>query len=225
MRALLATAVFLLACIASGAAQQSAQRPPDGTYVYNWSQGGAVAGQSTVVVQTQGDRVSMRTDTNLPGIQLSGATIVFGSKRLEFESYKGYASANGLDTSVDLKLVNGTIVGTTKNQSVTNTVNVSQLASVPAIAVDDGTMGTFLMLPAQVNARGARSFQLIPIASGIAGFVTFSTSQAGPYPYGVPTTDVVASFGSNTTLWYDPATFVVDQFARGPLVATLVGHH
>lgn len=225
MRALFVAAVFVFASAAAALAQAGLARPPDGTYLYNWSQGGTVAGQSTVVIGTQATTVQMRTDTNLPSVQLSGGTIVFGNKALEFQSYAGYATVNGLNTSIDLKLTNGAIAGTIKNQSVTNSVNVPQMAAVNAIAVDDGTMGTFLMLPAQLNARGANSFQLIPIASGIAGFVTFTTSTAGPYPYGVPTTDIVGNLGSGTTLWYNPTTFVVDQFARGPLVATLVSRH
>jgi hypothetical protein len=224
MRTVFAAAFLLFASFAVAEAQQVAVHPPDGSYTYNWTQGGAVAGQSTIVFKSSAGHVTMRTDTNLPGVQLAGATIVYGSSRLEFQSYSGFATTNGQNTSIDLKLVNGAVAGTTTNGSVTNTVNVSQLASVPAIAVDDGTMGTFLMLPAQINARGANSFQLIPIVSGISGYVQFSTSQAGPYPFGVPTSDVIASFGGSTTLWYNPNTFVVDQFARGPLTATLVNH-
>ncbi len=225
MRSFLAAAFLVFVSFGSAGAQQVPARPPDGTYLYNWTQGGVVAGQSTIVIQTQATTVQMRTDTNLPSVQLAGGTGIFGSKVLELQSYTGYATVNGQNTSIDLKLVNGAVVGTIKSQSVTNPVNVSQLAAVNAIAVDDGTMGTFLLLPAQLNARGANSFQLIPIVSGIAGFVTFTTSTAGPYPYGVPTTDIVGNLGSGTTLWYNPSTFVVDQFARGPLVATLVSRH
>jgi hypothetical protein len=215
MRTVFAAAFLLFASFAGAEAQQMAVHPADGSYIYNWTQGGAVVGQSTVVFKSSAGHVTMRTDTNLPSVQLAGATIVYGSGRLEFQSYNGFATT---------KLVNGAVVGTTTNQSVTNTVNVSQLASVGAIAVDDGTMGTFLILPAQMNARGANSFQLIPVVSGISGYVQFSTSSAGPYPFGVPTSDLIVSFGGSTTLWYNPGTFVVDQFARGPLTATLVSH-
>jgi hypothetical protein len=216
---------FALASFSSVAAQTTGSRPPDGTYIYRWNQNGTLAGQSTVVIKTRGAHVSMRTDTNVTGITLSGGTLVFGSKMLEFDSYTGFATANGLDTSIDIKLANGLVTGTTKNQSVTNSVSVTPSAFAPVVAVDDGALGTFLMVPAQLNARNATNFQLIPIASGIVGTVLLSTSQTGPYPFGIPTTDVVGSFGVNTTLWYNPQTFVVDQFTRGPLVATLVGHH
>jgi len=190
-------------------------------YRYRWNQGNTLAGQSTVTIQTNGAIVTMQTNTNLTNITLSGGTLTFGAMRLEFQSYTGFMSTNGLDTSINLKLLNGSIVGTTSNQSVNNTINVPLSLNSP-IAVDDGTMGTFLMLPAQINGRGASSFQLIPVATGISAQVPFSVSQAGPYPAGIPTTDYVGFLGPNTTVWYDPQTFIVDQFARGPLVATLV---
>jgi hypothetical protein len=225
LRSLGCVALVTLASLTSVAAQTAPARPPDGTYIYRWNQNGSLAGQSTVVIKTHGAHVSMRTDTNVTGVTLTGGTLVFGSKALEFDSYTGFATANGLDTSINMKFANGLVTGTTKNQSVSNAISVVPSAFAPVIAVDDGALGTFLMVPAQLNARNATNVQLIPIASGIAGSVLFSISRTGPYPFGIPTTDAVGSFGVNTTLWYNPQTFVVDQFTRGPLVATLVGHH
>ena len=218
-------ACFVLASVTNAAAQTNAARPPDGTYVYRWNQNGALAGQSTVVIKTRGAHVTMRTDSNVTGSALAGGSLTFGAKALEFDSYTGFATANGLDTSIDIKFANGLVTGTAKNQSVSNAISVTPSAFAPVIAVDDGVLGTFLMVPAQLSARNATNFQLIPTASGIAGSVLFSISRTGPYPFGIPTTDAVGSFGVNTTLWYNPQTFVVDQFSRGPLVATLVGHH
>ena len=220
-------AVFTAACltfasIAAAAAQQFPPHPPDGTYIYRWNQSGGLAGRSTVVVHTTAAGVTMRTDTNLTNTALSGGTLALTGNLLQFASYNGYNSANGLDTSIDLKLLNGNVAGPIKSQSGTISVNVSLFGAV--IAIDDGALGTFLMLPAQLNARGARSFQLLPISTGQTGQVDFSVSQSGPYPIGIPSSDAVGLFAGSSTIWYNPQTFVVDQFARGAFVATLIGH-
>jgi hypothetical protein len=211
---------FVVSTVAA-AAPELPVYPPDGTYIYRWNRGNVLAGQSTIVVRTRGTTVSMQAETNLTGLVLAGGTLALRGPQLSFVSYKGFASSNGLDTQIDLGVLGGSVSGTTSSQSVTNPVNAS-LYGVPTVAIDDGALGTYLMLPAQLNARTARNFQLIPIATGIAGTTPLSISQVGPYPSGVPTTDTVVLLGQNTMLWYDPTTFVVDQFTRGNLAATLV---
>lgn len=211
---------FVVSTVAAAAPELPAY-PPDGTYIYRWNRGNVLAGQSTIVVRTRGATVSMQAETNLTGLVLAGGTLALRGPQLSFVSYKGFASSNGLDTQIDLGVLGGSVSGTTSNQSVTNPVNTS-LYGVPTVAIDDGALGTYLMLPAQLNARTARNFQLIPIATGIAGTTPLSISQVGPYPSGVPTTDTVVLLGPNTMLWYDPTTFVVDQLTRGSLAATLV---
>lgn len=211
---------FVVSTVAAAAPELPAY-PPDGTYIYRWNRGNVLAGQSTIVVRTRGATVSMQAETNLTGLVLAGGTLALRGPQLSFVSYKGFASSNGLDTQIDLNVLGGSVSGTTSNQSVTNPVNTS-LYGVPTVAIDDGALGTYLMLPAQLNARTARNFQLIPIATGIAGTTPLSISQVGPYPSGVPTTDTVVLLGPNTMLWYDPTTFVVDQLTRGSLAATLV---
>jgi hypothetical protein len=177
MRTVFAAAFLLFASSTVTQAQQVAVHPPDGSYIYNWTQGGAVAGQSTVVFKSSAGHVTMRTDTNLPGVQLAGATILYGSGRLEFQSYNGFATTNGQNTSIDLKLVNGSVVGTTTNQSVVNNVNVSQLASVPAIAVDDGTMGTFLRQQLSAHTDRERNFRLRAVLDLVGGSVSVRRSD------------------------------------------------
>jgi len=211
---------FVVSTVAAAAPELPAY-PPDGTYIYRWNRGNVLAGQSTIVVRTRGATVSMQAETNLTGLVLAGGTLALRGPQLSFVSYKGFASSNGLDTQIDLNVLGGSVSGTTSNQSVTNPVNTS-LYGVPTVAIDDGALGTYPMLPAQLNARTARNFQLIPIATGIAGTTPLSISQVGPYPSGVPTTDTVVLLGPNTMLWYDPTTFVVDQLTRGSLAATLV---
>jgi hypothetical protein len=215
------TMMWSLVVSTVAAAPELPAHPPDGTYIYRWNRGNVLAGQSTIVVRTRGATVSMQAETNLTSLVLAGGTLALRGPQLSFASYKGFASSNGLDTQIDLGVLGGSVTGTASNQSVTNPVNAT-LYGVPTVAIDDGALGTYLMLPAQLNARTARNFQLIPIATGVAGTTPVSISQVGPYPSGVPTTDTVLLLGANTMLWYDPTTFVVDQFTRGSLAATLV---
>ncbi len=218
--ALLATALFFIANEMSFA--QSAPRPADGSYAYRWSAGDQIVGQATVTVRQHGNQLTVNTASMINKGALAQARITFGP-RLGLESYSGFASSNGTDLSIDLALQNGALIGSTKTQAVTYPINYVPSALSPVVAVDDGLLGTFVLLPAQMNAGGYRSFAVLTALSGTIGSIGYATSTFGPYPYGVPSNDVVVTIGPDTILWYNPRTFVLDQFARADLVARLLG--
>jgi hypothetical protein len=223
LRIWLYAAALAALTLGSAQAQSAAERPPDGTYTYRWSKGDQLAGQSTVSSHLRGSQIVVSTSSDITKNALAQARMTFGVRRLDFESYTGFMSSGGTDLSIDLTLQNRAVVGTAKTQALSYAINVAPFGPAPVFAVDDGVLGTFPFLPAQMRASSATSFQLISALSGTSGSINYSISTSGPYPYGVPSTDAVVSLGPDTTIWFNPQTLVVDQFARADLVARLLG--
>lgn len=185
-------------------------RPPDGTYAYRLTVAGATAGTSTVVVTTNGNRISAVEDASIPLQRFTARTVtVYDASTLDEESY-----------TADVDLPSGTQHTTVSVAAGKATIDAgSQHAVIPADAsaplmiTGDNLPGDVLWLPAILQAHHASAFTLGVLAGGRAIVARVQNGTPPPRPSGIAAADVplsVSAGGLTLTYWYNPSDDVVD---------------
>jgi hypothetical protein len=196
-----------------GAADPPGSNPlPDGIYKYAIIDSGRSSGTSTIRVSRSNGQIvieehsSPMEETESSRRSLDPATFVTRSYSVDSDGKR----------FVTLTLDGGTATLQQPDNSVkgTKTTTISAPSSATFIGVFDLNVASFFALPAALHAAHT------PVA--IANFAFDFTAvllNAGPSatapPDGVPANDVGIAMTDDKgtgTLWYDPASFVLDEF-------------
>lgn len=189
------------------------QAPPDGVYHYVSSLNGTRIGSTAITVTRNpsgGILLSESGEANLNGQSGSIKDTLTLSPTLALSQYQALAS---LADSKNLKATL-TFDGSQAQQTgdVTKTYTLSAKAK-HFILTDFGPFTGYFVLPAQMQAwSDPPVMAIVPVyAQGIP--VSLDPALKPDRPSGVPAADTQISIASpiQLTIWYDPATLVVDR--------------
>lgn len=212
--------------IASIALASALLRPPDGTYSYRLIQSAAVVGTSTVVVTTNGNRITAVEDASIPLQGVTAHTVtVFDASTLDEESYTADFHLPSGVQHTSVTLAGGKAMVDAGPQHVV----IAADASAPLMITTANMPGEVLWIPAVLQAHHASAFTLAVLTGGRAVLAGVQSGTPPPRPSGVPKTDVplsISAGGLGLTYWYNPANGVVDVMAvpAQQVRAELVSH-
>lgn len=135
-------------------------RPPDGTYVLNLIVSGTKFATSTVVIKTDGNRISAVEDDSVPAQSAKlHSTTVYDASTLDEVSYEADATlpSGTQHTSVTIAGGKASIVAGTQH------VVVAADPAAPLLLTSDNMPGQMLWLPAIVQAHRASELSLVAL--------------------------------------------------------------
>lgn len=194
----------------------AAAAPPDGSYAYSVLRAGSVAGTSTVTVARSGSNVSVNESETF-GSVTETVTESLGQGDLAPSSYVSTfpvssdvtATARVVFYTGGARITLDTVPGSTDFKAETGTTRLE--------VVDGALASGFLFLPAQVKAQGLSAFTILAPSQMNTLYCTINATAAPPRP-AIPSTDVSMTVDCNASgvdtefiMWYDPASFVVDE--------------
>ncbi len=187
--------------------------PSDGTYNYVSTMNGATIGKTAITVKRDGMGSLMLTERgsgNLNGQSGSIQDTLTLDPTLEPGEYNAQASMG------DSKAMKSSVAF--KNDEATQTGDVAKTYDLPASAkhfvlMDFGPFSGFFVLPAQMQAWNNQPVVAIAPLYAQAFPVSVDSTLKPDRPQTVPAGDRSISFSSmvQITVWYDPATLVVDE--------------
>ncbi len=177
-----------------------AQRPPDGTYAYSLVQNGRAMGTSEVVFKTQWPTLTVQERATIGSLQVTTNTSLDAATLREL-SYDGFSPQQG---SFAVSFAGD--VATLHSGSVM--LPLKAVAGSPTLVVGDGLVSSYAILPALVHATGVKSFTLAAL-NGAKALPVMVGTATGKYAGDAGMT--VTFGGATATLWYDPATYVLDR--------------
>ncbi len=203
---------MMLALVFVVAAATAPATPADGAYTYAVSVGGASAGKTTIqLTHTSGGvQLTETASASYNGAEFSGTSTLNLDGSLAPASYTAVYSPPGHTVHTALAFKGNTANETADNGNMAFTLG----ASTKNFAVLDGTMfAGFFILPAQLRAWNAQSFTAVSPMFGHGGAIALDAALKPDRPKDVPAADVPLSVSDPVefTLWYDPATLVVDE--------------
>lgn len=202
-----------------------AAAPAQGTYTYAASLAGAAMEKTTITVaqDASGVRLSESAAGRISGDEQSGQTVLTLDQSLAPVSYTATYNAMG-------KTLHSALAFSGQTASQTGDLNARPATfTLPAGAnhfvVLDGTMFSgFFALPSQLHAWGSAAVVALAPMFGRSYPIAVDPSVKPERPATVPATDVALSASSpiGFTLWYDPATFIVDELDVPTQEATVI---
>ena len=198
--------VFVLAAATAPAT------PPDGAYAYTVSVGGASAGKTTIqLTHTPGGvQLTETASASYYGADFAGSSTLSLDSNLAPAGYTAVYSPPGRTVHAALTFSGNAAKETADNGNMTFTLG----ANTKHFAVLDGTMfAGFFILPAQLRAWNTQSFTAVSPMFGRGGAIALDSALKADRPKDVPAADVPLSVSDPVqfTLWYDPATLLVDE--------------
>ena len=205
----------LVAAATATAAPTLPPRPPDAVYTYGIFIGDTQIGSSSVAVSsgvngaiavkehevlTVGHFAAMATSAVDP------ATLLPTAYRADFDLPNG-------TQHTDVAIKPGAMTVTVDKPAIS--LDIAADPKAPVEIIGDNLVGSSLFLPALIDATTLRSFTLAVLSVGKPVVVTVGRDPSAPRPKLVPATDLQLSFDIGDVrenLWYDPKTFVVDDF-------------
>ena len=194
------------------AAATSAWAPPDGTYTYTSTMNGAQIGKTAITVKRSAQTIVLTEagSGSMNGENGSVQDTLTVDAQLAPSTYTADASladSRNMRSSVAFSPTQAQQTG-----DVTKTYPLAG-ASKHFVLMDVGPFSGFFMIPAQMHAwNGAAVTAIVP---NFAHSITLAPDGALPpaRPANVPKNDKAYSFDSmvQLTVWYDPATLVVDE--------------
>jgi alpha-beta hydrolase superfamily lysophospholipase len=191
--------------------------PPDGTYTYALEKGGAQILSSQVVIAHKPDGLELREHTDLQG----GITAI---RRFDSQLREVHYAVQTPSIAAEILLAPGkatmTVGGTPQDFTLPR--------DVPALVVD-GLFSTAAILPSIVATNHTTAFTAFTTRNPQALGLTVDEAASPIRPDGVPSSDrslTMTLAGAQQTIWFDPTTYVVDEFdpASGTRVR-LVSHN
>jgi len=208
--------VFSLASLAAillaapPGASASPLRPPDGTYTYALSVGSSILGKSTVVIATAGDAVAVTEKAAFPQVKGVIATRYDAATLTQTQYAADFNLASGSQHTAAV-FKPGSITLTAGAQSV----DIPADPAAPLEVVTDNLVGTAIMIPAIVNAHGARALTLAVTSGGTAVLAKVSLPSSPPArPAAARAGDHYLALDAGAlheNFWYDPVSGVVDE--------------
>lgn len=203
--ALIAAAILLFAATAAPVAGTGVL--PNGTYRYQMNIGGKPVGSSTIVVSRSGSEIEIGESAALLGQGLvSRRTLIAAS----FQTLSYGADARGKHFAVNLAGSRATL--TVAGQST----KITAPAGAPFV-VNDNMAAGFSLIPATLHVARAKGVTLACLCGGFVAVPApvVQNSETPARPQDVPARDAsiaVSLQGMTATLWYDPETFVLQEF-------------
>ncbi len=203
---------MMLALVFVLAAATVPATPADGAYTYSVSIGGASAGKTTIQLThtPAGVQVTESASASYGGADFAGSATLNLDGTLAPASYMAVYRPPGHTVHAALAFKGNTATETADNGSMSYTLG----ANTKNFAVLDGTMfAGFFILPAQLRAWNTQSFTGVSPMFGRGAAIALDAALKADRPKDVPAADVPLSVSDPVefTLWYDPATLVVDE--------------
>ena len=201
----------MLALILAAAAALPAT-PPEGAYSYAVAVAGNPAGKTTITMSRNGDGLQLAesASASFGGSDFAGTSTLNLDATLSPARYAAIYSPPGRTIHASLAF-NGATASETAD---TGSASFSLGANTAHFAVLDGTMFTgFFILPSQVRAWNSQAFTAVSPMFGRGTAIALDSALKPNRPAAVPANDVAMSVSDPVefTLWYDPATLIVDE--------------
>jgi len=177
--------------------------PPDGTYSYALEAGGKTQLTSQVVFVRTSSGLTVREHTDIQGG--IATTRTFDSALAELD-YAAQTTRGDATVALSPGKAAFTFGGATEN---------FPLPAGPPVMVIDGLFAPAAIIPAMVAATHVSAFTAFTTRQPQALEVQVQPGTQLARPEGVPAGDVALTLvlaGGAQTLWYDPATNVLDEF-------------
>jgi len=197
--------------------------PADGTYTYASTVANRGAGQTQVTVKRDASTLlfTERSSGKSDMVTGNGTAALTLDAQLAPAAYEATYSFGGPPVTVKLAF-NGT---TAIERSAQGSVDYALGSVARHFVVVDGVMlSGYLALPAQMQAwQNAAVMGLVPMIGKSYPLAVDATSAA-PRPATVPANDRLLAFSQPVvfTMWFDPATLVVDEIDVPSQNATIV---
>lgn len=198
--------MFLVAAATAPAA------PADGVYTYTVTVAGESTGKTAITLTHTAGGVQLAESANasLGGSDFSATSNLSLDGTLAPTSYSAVYNPPGRTVHAALAFN-----GDTANETADNGAqNFTLGAGTKHFVVLDGTLFSgFFILPAQLQAWSKPPVTAVSPMFGRGGAIAVDTALKADRPKGVPAGDVAISVSDplQFTLWYDPATLIVDE--------------
>lgn len=204
----------MLAAIFLAALSNGVPALTPGTYTYTATYQGAQNGTSTLVVRRTGDTITIQENASatVNDVPVAGTVTLTLGADLVPTVYNGSYDSGALHSVVTVTIAktSATLVGTSTGGAPT-----AFPLKPPArhlVVIEPGLMAGLFALPAQMQAW--QYDPILAVAPSISKGQIFEldTTAKPQRPDGVPAQDAEITFGGSLsfTLWYDPATYVLD---------------
>lgn len=188
------------------------QMVPAGTYSYHGTLSGAPTSTTKLTVTSAADKVTIAEETSgsINGISATAnAQLALNAADLTPLSYSAsYAGAGQTaKSSVAFTATQADVTGPTATKSFPLPQGSSHF-----VVLDGALLAGFAALPMQFAAwKPAAVFGVAPVYQ--QGLVLQAGATAPARPAGVPAADTALSIGGQIpfTIWYDPATLLMDE--------------
>lgn len=197
---------FLGSLPLTGTAQTPAAPLPDGIYRYVILDSGKPSGVSAIRVSRSGGDLVIEEHAS-PMEETEQSRRALDPLTFATRSYADESSGKPVFTLT----IDGKTATLAQGTSLTK---VSALPGAPFV-VFDYYVGLFFHLPATLHAAKRSTFSLVTVGSALKAEPLVASVSNATRPVGVPRTDAsmaVTIEGATGTLWYDPHTFVLDEF-------------
>ncbi|HEV2261600.1 MAG TPA: hypothetical protein VGR69_04860 [Candidatus Rubrimentiphilum sp.] len=186
--------------------------PADGTYRYTAMLAGAQAGSCTITVKHSADTVQIGEAANAKygGASYAGNATLTLDPSLAPVSYTALYSPPGRSVHAAVAFKSNDAFETSDNGNQTFALN----SGTQHFVLLDGTLfAGFFILPAQLHAWNAPPVTAVAPMFGRSTTIAAASSLKPDRPKTLPATDVAISVSDPVefTLWYDPATLIVDE--------------
>jgi hypothetical protein len=198
--------MFLLAAATAPTA------PADGVYTYTISVAGANTGKTSITLShtPAGVQLVESASGSLGGSDFAATSNLALDGTLSPASYTAVYSPPGRTIHAALAFNAGAASETADNGALKFNLG----PGTKHFVVLDGTLFSgFFILPAQLQAWSTPPVTALSPMFGHGGAIAVDTALKADRPKGIPAGDVAVSVSDPVefTLWYDPATLIVDE--------------
>jgi hypothetical protein len=186
--------------------------PPEGAYTYTVAVAGNMTGKTTITMsRTPGGVVLTESaSASYRGSDFAGTATLNLDALLAPAHYSAVYSPPGqtIHAAIAFNGPNATETADTGGMTFNLGTNTKHFA------VLDGTLFSgFFILPSQVRAWNAQAFTAVSPMFQRGGPITLDRALKPNRPSGVPPADLALSVSDplEFTIWYDPATLIVDE--------------
>jgi len=205
------------------AAATAPAAPADGVYTYTVTINGESAGKTAITLShtPAGVQLAESASASIGGSDFSATSTLALDANLAPASYSAVYNPPGRTVHAALAFNSAAANETADNGAVKFNLG----AGSKHFVVLDGTLFSgFFILPAQLQAWSTPSVTALSPMFGHGGAIAVDTALKADRPKGVPSGDLALSVSDPVefTLWYDPATLIVDELDVPQQSATYV---
>lgn len=194
-----------------------APAPPDGSYKYAVSRGGSNVGNAALTVKRAAPGVTVHEVETFGGVTETVDESLDGGDLSPTSYVSNFPVTSDVAVTAHIAFYSGGARETV--DSVPGSTDFRLERGTTRLVIVDGAMATgFLFLPAQVKAQNLTAFTLLAPSLADTYYCTVNATASPPRPAGLPAADLSVTFdgtgqNGNTefVVWYQPATFVVDE--------------